>query len=75
MTAEQTRIKAKLDLDSRYLANRERALKKHNHITARIEEDGKAWKDMPDEALGDIVEFDQGGRYRLVEDKAGSIVE
>ena len=75
MTARQKRIRAKLDLDPRYLKNRQRALKKHNQIAARIEEDGQVWKDMPDEALGDIANDDEGGWFRLVEDKEGSIVK
>ena len=75
LTEEQERVKARLDLDPHYEINRQRALKKHRHIVARVEEDGQEWKDVSDKDLGDIIKDDKGGRFRLVEDKAGSIVE
>jgi hypothetical protein len=75
LTEEQKRVKAKLELDPHYEINRQRALKKHRHIVARVEEDGQEWKNASDKDLGDIIKDDKGGRYRLVEDKAGSIVE
>jgi hypothetical protein len=75
LTAKQKRIKEKLDLDPRYEINRQRALKKHRHIVARVEEDGQEWKNTSDNDLGDIIQDDEGGRFRLVEDEAGSIVE
>lgn len=61
LTAEQKRIKTKLDLDTRYEINRQRALEEHRHIVAHVEEDGQEWKNTSEKDLGDIIEDDEGG--------------